>query len=239
MNREKQLLLEKRKYNSPLYLTTKEKKLLKHNVPIQQIMGFIDFNNLRIQINNNVLIPRYETDELVHILKNRYNFNYSNANILDLCCGSGFIGLHLKKIWPLASLTLSDISYSALKISKLNRKNNFFSKNKLSIKHSNLFQKIKKQYDLIVANPPYLDKNDLDVSANVKNFEPHIALFGKEKGWQIYRIILEQYRKYLKPNGILVMEINPKHLEKWNRIANIEILNDINNKERFIILQRN
>ncbi|VEU77174.1 peptide chain release factor N(5)-glutamine methyltransferase [Mycoplasmopsis columbina] len=226
------LLLEKKKYNLPSFISDKEKRLLKNNVPIQHIIGFVDYTDVKIKVNKNVLIPRYETDELIYLIAK--DIKKDDIDILDLCTGSGFIGLSLKRKKPKAKILMTDISQKALKIARYNRKINFkFDKN-LSIKKSNLFENVKGTFDLIVSNPPYLSKDDSTVDASVIEHEPKIALYAKNKGWQIYEKILSQYNKFLKPNGTLYLEINPYHYEKWTKIKNVEIIEDINGKPRFI-----
>ncbi|WP_029512640.1 peptide chain release factor N(5)-glutamine methyltransferase [Mycoplasmopsis iners] len=239
-NKEQILLAEKRKYNLPLFLTYKEKEALKQNKPIQHIMGYVEYLDTKIIVNQNVLIPRYETEELVYLTIKQLD-KEKEYKILDLCTGSGFIGLALKKHLPKIKLTMSDISYKALKIAKQNSKINFnkLIRNKdIKIVHSNLFKGLKnKKYDVIISNPPYLDKKDETVDISVRNNEPHIALFTGENGWKIYRMILEQYHKHLNKNGLLILEINPYHYDKWQKIPNCEILKDINGKWRFVFIK--
>ncbi|KUH47447.1 peptide chain release factor N(5)-glutamine methyltransferase [Mycoplasmopsis meleagridis] len=237
MNEKEQILLEeKRKYNLPLFLYSKEKKLLEKNIPIQQIIGYVEFLNTKILVNKDVLIPRYETEELVDFLLKNV-INKQNMKILDLCSGSGFIGLAIKKNFSSAVITLSEISYKAIKVIKKNIKLNFKSKKNIKVIKSNLFKNIKNKFDLIVSNPPYLYKKDKTISKKVIDNEPNIALFAPEKGFKYYRLILEQYKKYLNKNGIIAFEINPFHVEKWKKIKNVQILKDINGKDRFVILK--
>lgn len=232
-------LHEKRKYGLKETINSRELTLLKKGVPIQHIMGYVEFFDVKIKVNSNVLIPRYETEEMVDLVSKKINLPY-RAKILDLCTGSGFIGLALKKHYKSAKIWLSDISYKALKIAKFNKKWNFKKNKDIKIKHSDLFNKFKpnKQFDLIISNPPYLDKKDLTIAENVKKFEPHLALYAENQGWKIYEKILKNYKKYLNPHGFLVMEINPYHFDKWTKYKNCEILFDINNKPRFVIFQQ-
>ncbi|QSF14005.1 peptide chain release factor N(5)-glutamine methyltransferase [Mycoplasma sp. Mirounga ES2805-ORL] len=234
----KLLLHEKRKYNLPQTISSKEKKSLEKNIPIQYIIGYIEFMNTIINVNNNVLIPRYETMELVDLVINKYA--KPNQRILDLCTGSGFIGLSIFKNVQNINLVMSDISYKALKVAKTNMKLNIdrISRKRIKLKHSNLFQDIKGKFDLIISNPPYLWKKDQDIQLSVKQNEPSIALYSPKNGWRIYENIINEYKKYLKPGGKLILEINPKHIQKWNSFSEIDILKDINGKDRFIIINK-
>ncbi|WP_027120489.1 peptide chain release factor N(5)-glutamine methyltransferase [Mycoplasmopsis lipofaciens] len=237
MPTKEDLLNEKRKYGLKEIINLEELKLLEQNVPIQHIMGYVDFLGINIKVNKNVLIPRYETMELVDLFLKKYAKN--NTKILDLCTGSGCIGIKIKKDLPGSEVILSDISLEALKIAKENCLNNLNADELkgISILHSNLFEKINNKFDVIISNPPYLNKKDTDIDESVKQFEPHIALFADDNGWAIYEQILSDYKKFLNKNGILIMEINPKHESKWKNIKNAHLIKDINNKYRFVVFK--
>lgn len=222
------LILEKRRYGIKEKVNFFEKKQLKKNKPIQKIIGYIEMANVKINLSKKVFIPRYETEELIYhaiefIKKNNYK------NILDICCGSGFIGIALKKEFKNIDVWQSDIDKNAIKQTKKNLKiNNVKTK---TIK-SNMFEKIKNQkFDLIISNPPYLIPNEI-LSDSILNFEPHHALFANNNGMFFYEIIEENLNNFLNKNGIVILEINPINFD-WFKKRNYSIINDINNKKRF------
>ena len=224
----KNLILEKRRYGIKEKVNFFEKKQLKKDKPIQKIIGYIEMANVRIDLSKKVLIPRYETEELIYhaiefIKKNNYK------SVLDLCCGSGFIGIALKKEFDNIDIWQSDIDKNAIKQTKKNLKINNV-KNKI-IK-SNMFEKIKnKKFDLLISNPPYLTKNEI-LFKSVLNFEPHHALFADNNGMFFYEIIEEKLSEILNKDGLVILEINPINVD-WFKKRNYFIIKDINNKERF------
>ncbi|WP_045433803.1 peptide chain release factor N(5)-glutamine methyltransferase [Metamycoplasma canadense] len=226
------LLQEKRRYELPLFISKKEEKLLKKDYPVQKIIGYQTMQNVHIDIRYNVLIPRYETEE---VIIETYNYINENSNVLDLCCGSGFIGLAINKNKK-CNVTLSDISRSAIKQTKLNIKINNLEN--CEVIKSNLFNKITKKYDLIVSNPPYLNKKN-KFSKSLK-WEPKKALYAKQKGLFFYKKILSEAKKYLNKNGYLVLEID-EFSKKWieENYKNAIFKKDINKKFRIAILEYN
>ena len=232
MKEKKQLLLlEKRRYELEEKISFIEKYKLFRNYSIQKIIGYIEMANVKININKKVLIPRYETEELIYhaidfIKKNKYQ------NILDLGCGSGFIGIAIKKNISefQINVTQSDVDRNAIKQTTENNKlNNINNK----IIKSNLFENIGNKFDLIVSNPPYLMFSEKkQMSKSVLKYEPHIALFANDNGMEFYKQIELNLNKYLNKNGMILYEINPLN-SKWFKNNNYSIIKDINNKERF------
>ncbi|WP_029608519.1 peptide chain release factor N(5)-glutamine methyltransferase [Mycoplasma simbae] len=231
-----ELIQEKRRYGLDLTVSEDELNKLKQGMPIQYIMGYVEFLNTRINLNHKVLIPRYETEEMVDLILNKYAQNNTNFSVLDLCCGSGFIGLALKKNMPNIQVTLSDIDPEALQQTRENALINFGNADVVKIIQSDLFANIDQKFDLIVTNPPYLDEDILLPNDKDLMFEPQHALYASEQGWYFYRKILEQYKDFLKPGGKIIFEINPLHFEKWNEVEGATILEDINRKKRFVIV---
>lgn len=222
------LLQEKRRYNLPEQVSEEEKAQLKANMPIQKIMGFINFDNLVIKVDRQVLIPRYETEEV--ILKACEYIN-ANSKVLDLGCGSGYIGLSIKQKTN-ADVTLSDIDPEAILQSQINATLN---KLKVQIIQSDLFTNIDDKFDVIICNPPYIPQNT-NLAPSVLNYEPHHALFGGKDGNDFYRKILKKVHHYLKKDGILVLEISPDN-SKFLRQKGFRIFLDINNKKRIAVKQ--
>ncbi|BAP00842.1 methyltransferase HemK family [Mycoplasmopsis californica HAZ160_1] len=231
-----ELIQEKKRYGLEPTVSADEIELLKNNMPIQYIMGYVEFLNTRINLEHKVLIPRYETEEMVDLVLKKYIPKASDFKVLDLCCGSGFIGLAIKKNAPWVSVTLSDIDTEAITQTRKNSIVNFGSDECVKIIKSNLFNSITGKFDLIISNPPYLDDKVILKNNNSLIHEPQHALYAPNKGWYYYDLILSQYKKYLKPNGKLILEINPLHSDKWEQIREAKIIKDINGKNRFVIV---
>ena len=183
-------------------------KLLENNYPVQYIIGYVDFYGLKIFVNENTLIPRYETEYLVEKTLNLIKkYKLENINILDLCTGSGAIGLTLKSMLPKSNVTLSDISVSALKVAKQNKENLSLDVN---IIESDLFSNIHEKYDVIITNPPYVMTTEPLPPTVLK--EPHQALYSGEKGINHIEQILKNIKNYLNEKYIIAMEINEKSI---------------------------
>ncbi|MCU4117084.1 peptide chain release factor N(5)-glutamine methyltransferase [Mycoplasma zalophi] len=224
------LLREKLRYDLPLEISKRELKLLKKDYPVQRIIGYCEMQSIRVFLNKFTLIPRYETEEV--ILK-CYEFLNQDSEVLDLGTGTGFIGLAIKKNIN-CKVTLIDKNKKALKMAK---KNAEFNNLDVEIFKSNWFSNVYKKYDLIVANPPYLDKSKLKKQDRPK-FDPSYALYAKNNGLKDYIKILKDYKKFLKPNGILIFEIDDfvaQYFEKY--YPDQEIIKDINNKKRIIVIR--
>lgn len=223
---KKHLLHQKRIHNLPEVISLEEEKMLAAGVPIQKIIGFIDFDDLKINVDHEVLIPRYETQE---VLMEALKYVKKDSKVLDLCCGSGYIGLSIKQKTG-ADVTLSDLSDEAIKQTTENAKMNNLE---VKVIKSDLFESIGSKFDLIVSNPPYIpNKNILDES--VTKHEPHMALFGGEDGNDFYKRIIEKAPEYLNEGGHLVFEISPDNLE-YIKSEGFEIFKDINGKERIAV----
>ena len=232
MNKNKYgiLLLEKRRYNLKETISFREKYKLWRDYPIQKIIGYIEMANVKIKVNKKVLIPRYETEELILLAIKLIKENGKYHNILDLCCGSGFIGIALKKVFPSLNILQSDISNAAIKQTLINLKINNLKNNVIK---SNMFHNIYQKFDVIISNPPYLLKSDKkNMTKSVLKYEPQKALFAQEEGMFFYYQIEKNLSKYLNKNGLIILEINPVNY-KWFIDNKYHVINDINNKKRF------
>ena len=232
MNKNKYeiLLLEKRRYNLKETISFREKYKLWRDYPIQKIIGYIEMANVKIKVNKKVLIPRYETEELILLAIQLIKEKGKYHNILDLCCGSGFIGIALKKAFPSLNILQSDISNAAIKQTLINLKINNLKNNVIK---SNMFHNIYQKFDVIISNPPYLLKNDKkNMTKSVLKYEPQKALFAQEEGMFFYYQIEKNLSKYLNKNGLIILEINPVNY-KWFIDNKYHVINDINNKKRF------
>ena len=174
--------------------------------PAQYIIGQADFYGMQLKVDERVLIPRPETEELVELILAENS--ETNFSVLDIGTGSGAIALALAKNRPDWSVTAADISQDALDLASENAKN---QKLNIFFKKSDCFAEISEKYDIIVSNPPYISREDeSEVGLNVLNSEPHLALFADEDGLAIYRRIAEDVKDYLKYGGKIYLEIGYK-----------------------------
>ena len=181
------------------------KKLVAH-IPAQYIIGHAVFFGMQLKVDERVLIPRPETEELVELILAENP--KENLKVLDIGTGSGAIVLALAKNRPDWSVTAADISQDALDIAEENAKLN--SADLIFIK-SDCFSEISSKYDIIVSNPPYISRSDeSEVGLNVLHSEPHLALFADEDGLAIYRKIAEGAKDYLTDGGKIYLEIGYK-----------------------------
>lgn len=179
---------------------------LANHIPAQYLIGHAEFFGMQLKVDERVLIPRPETEELVELILDENPKD--NLKVLDIGTGSGAIALALAKNRPDWTITAADISQDALELAMENANNQgltlFFIK-------SNCFSEISSKYDIIVSNPPYISRVDeAEVGLNVLHSEPHLALFADEDGLAIYRKIAENAKDYLKDGGKIYLEIGYK-----------------------------
>ena len=194
-------------------LTNKQEKAYLENiekmikgVPLQHITHSQEFMKMNFYVNENVLIPRPDTEILVEEVIN-IAIKTNAKKILDLCTGSGAIAISLAKYIENSQITAVDISEEALRIAKLNAINNNVE-DKITFVKSDLFENIvKEKYDIIVSNPPYIKKDFMKKLDKEVQQEPYIALDGGYDGLDFYRKIISEGYQYLKFKGYLCMEI--------------------------------
>lgn len=181
-------------------------KKVANGQPIQHITHMQEFMKMNFYVNNNVLIPRPDTETLVEeVIKIAKKIRAKK--ILDLCTGSGAIAVSLAKYIEESSITAVDISKEALRVAKLNAKNNEVE-NQITFVESDLFEKIpKEKYDMIVSNPPYIKRDIIKTLDREVQKEPKIALDGGYDGLDFYRKIIHKSEEYLKFKGYLCLEI--------------------------------
>jgi release factor glutamine methyltransferase len=213
---------------------------LKNHIPIQYIIGEAEFYGLTFNVNNNVLIPRPETEELVDwILKDRKNIQ--DIKILDIGTGSGCIAISLAKNLPNAEVFAIDISSEAIKTAELNAQLNkvtvhFMEADILSL------NELPQKFDIIVSNPPYVREQEKEqMQQNVLDNEPHIALFVKDENPLLfYNKISDLAKSHLTLNGSLYFEINQYlglktvDLLKSKGFKNIELRKDLYEVDRIV-----
>ncbi|AGR42513.1 peptide chain release factor N(5)-glutamine methyltransferase [Spiroplasma diminutum] len=170
--------------------------------PIAYLTGNKYFYKFDFFVNENVLIPRPETELIVdEILK----YDINEKNIFDICCGSGCIGITVKNINSKFNLVLSDISEKALEVAKINLKKFNQKATVLQADFLDVFKKTNIIPDIIAINPPYIDISDQNISENVKKYEPNIALFAKNNGLEFYKILFNSLDDLFKLNKKLII----------------------------------
>lgn len=212
---------------------------LKAHKPAQYILGFEDFHGLRFLVDERVLIPRPETEELVKLILAENP--KTELKVLDIGTGSGAIAVSLKESCPLWQVTASDLSVDALELARENAKLNQVD---ISFIQSDVFEVISDSFDIIVSNPPYISENDKDeVGINVLASEPKMALFADEDGLAIYRQIIERAAKHLSPQGKLYFEIGYKQGSDLKRLLSlhfpdkcVRVLKDQFGQDRMVVM---
>ena len=213
-------------------------------MPLQYILGKQSFYDYEFYVNDHVLIPRFETEELVERgvdwakKKNAQTF-------IDMCTGSGCIGLTLLKECEEMTGTLVDLSSEALKVADKNRKALGLD-HRAQIVQSDLFTHIEdREVDMILSNPPYIETEVIDgLSVEVKGAEPYMALDGGDDGLMFYRKITHEAKEYLKEGGLLIYEIGYNQMDAVKKIfeeegySNIEGFQDLSGKDRIVLATR-
>lgn len=212
---------------------------LKKEYPIQYLIGYVDFYGNKIKVNENVLIPRYETELLVEkTIKHAKNLFNKKLNILDIGTGSGAISIALSKELD-SSITACDISNEALSIAKLNSKENNCN---IKFINSDIFENINDKFDIIISNPPYISEDE-EIMNSVKKYEPNLALYADDNGLYFYKKIIEEAHNYLNNKFIIAFEIGwlqacpIKDIAlKYFNNSNIVIEKDYSGKDRYLFI---
>ena len=215
---------------------------LNNGEPVQYIVGNVDFYGYIFEVNRNVLIPRFETEELID-KTTKYLANFDKIiDIVDLGTGSGCIAVTLKKIYQEANVDAVDISKEALSIARINAKNNNVD---INFYLGDMLNPLNKKYDLIISNPPYI-MYDEEIMEIVKNNEPHLALYADDNGIKFYKEIIKNAKNYLKEKSIIAFEIGStqglmikEYATNYFPNANIIIEKDIQNNDRIVFIINN
>jgi len=217
-------------------------KRLNNGEPVQYIVGNVDFYGNIIEVNKNVLIPRFETEELVSktisYLKQYFN---TKLDIVDLGTGSGCIAISIKKALN-CTMDAVDISNDALEVAKKNAINNSVD---INFYLGDMLKPLNKKYDCIISNPPYI-RYDEEIMELVKNNEPHKALYADDNGLYFYKEIIKNASKYLKEKAIISFEIGyqqgneiKEYAKKYFKNSLIKVEKDMQGKDRFVFIFKN
>lgn len=210
--------------------------------PVQYITNNQEFMKLNFYVDENVLIPQPDTEILVEKVIKSIDI-MENIEILDMCTGSGCIGISLAKNIKNTKVTLVDISKEAIEIAKKNAIQNEVE-NKITFIQSDMFENVKGKFDIIVSNPPYIKTNIIQTLDKQVQNEPHIALDGGEDGLDFYKILINEAHKYLKKDGKIFLEIGYDQKQEVENLVKqskhykkIETIKDLSQNDRVIILE--
>lgn len=215
-------------------------KRLLNDEPLNYVLGYSYFYGYKINVSKDVLIPRFETEELVSHVLSCYDEEFKNKkiNICDIGTGSGAIAIALKKEEDSFNMYASDISVEAIEKAKENALMNNANIHFLVGSWLEPYIKNNIKVDILISNPPYI-KNDEVIDKSVKEYEPHVALFGGNDGLDFYREILNNASKILNPNAYIFFEMGYDQADSLKELvlsiynnANITIFRDINGKNR-------
>ena len=214
--------------------------------PLAYILGEWEFYGLPMHVNEHVLIPRDDTCAVTELAISNGLFLDPDPRILDLCTGSGCIGIAVASRLKDARVTLADISRDALAVAKKNVSNLKLS-GRVSCVHVDALKEAPAflgKFDMIISNPPYITKTEMEeLPGSVRNYEPHLALFGGDDGLDFYRSIAANYRSALKPGGYLLFEFGMGQGDDVCRILAengftiLERTKDFNDRERAVLAQ--
>lgn len=207
--------------------------------PLQYILGKAYFMGLEFMVSPDVLIPRFDTEILVEEALKHIN---ADMNVLDVCTGSGCIAISVAKLSGAQTVAV-DISEAALDMAKKNAAHNGTSN--VTFIHSDMFSNVEGQFDVILSNPPYIRSDEvLKLMPEVLVHEPHLALDGHEDGLFFYGILAKESARFLKPSGMLIMEIGYDQAEEVsgllenNNFTDIRVIRDLAGLDRVVCGRR-
>ena len=215
--------------------------------PLAYVLGEWEFYGLKLYVDKNVLIPRDDTCAVASLAMKKALFLDENPRILDLCTGSGCIGIAIANRVKDAKVTLADVSTEALAVAKRNISRHKLAGRVTAVQADALAAApaFLGKFDMIVSNPPYVTGKEMEeLEPSVKDFEPHLALYGGEDGLDFYRAIVQNYSRALKPSGYLCFEFGMGQGNAVCRILEdngytvLERTKDFNDRERAVMAQR-
>ena len=231
---------------APETITSYMEKISKReeHIPLEYILGYTEFMGLTFLVREGVLIPRQDTELLVERVLNylKQKIQGKKVKVLDMCTGSGCIAISIKKLAENVDVTAVDLSPKALKVAIDNAKQ---LDAKVTFIESDLFENVSGKYDIIVSNPPYISKSDIEtLMEEVKNHEPMMALDGDEDGLIFYKKISEKLNEYLSDDGMIFYEIGydqgktvPDILKQYN-FKDINVYKDLSGNDRVVIARK-
>lgn len=209
---------------------------LQNGEPVQYIVGNVDFYGFELEVNPNVLIPRFETEQMVEKIIEKCKFKSSSLKIVDLGTGSGCIAITLQKKLN-CKVDAVDISKEALEVAK---KNAIKNEANITFYQGDFLEPLTETYDVIVSNPPYIDPEE-EIMELVRKNEPYLALFASNHGLSCYQKIISQAKHYLNSGGFLIFEIGYQqgdllkiYAEKYFPKAKIIVEKDLQKKDRYL-----
>ena len=207
--------------------------------PISQIIGLRKFWNSNFYIDETVLDPRPESELIVEKV---LELSDTNLSLIDLGTGSGCLAISIALERPNFKIFASDISPDALKIAEINSR---YHKTPITFIKSDWFSEINNTFDIIIANPPYISENEYkSLPISIRRFEPKIALTAGINGLDCFKKIIMEFHKYLKPNGIIFMEIGYSQKRIIEELfikygyENINFFNDLSGKARVVCVKK-
>lgn len=215
-------------------------KKLSKDYPVQYLIGNVNFYGYQINVNKNVLIPRFETETLVEkTIEYIKQLNLTNKSLLDIGTGSGCISIVLKKELENLNVSSLDISRKALKVAKKNAKQN---KANITFIHEDIFKfKPVNKYDILISNPPYITEKD-KVDNSIK-YEPKCAIYATDLGLKYYKYILSTCKTYLNKKNLIAFEIGDKQGADLKALAKkhfpkstISLEKDLTGKDRYLFI---
>lgn len=237
------------KYYANMQMTVDGKSAEKYNelvnqraghIPLQHLVGTQEFMGLTFKVNENVLIPRQDTELLVENVADC--LGNGKRTVLDMCTGSGCIAVSIDRLSKDSKVTAVDISEKALEVAQ---ENNRFNNANVTFIQSDLFTNVTGRYDIIVSNPPYIRTDEIPkLMEEVKSHEPIMALDGMEDGLYFYKKICNEASDYLNDNGKIFFEIgydqgdDVSEILRQNRFCNIEVLKDLSGNDRVVIARK-
>ena len=235
--------LDEKVDNDIVELYKKEVLALEGGKPLQYVIGSVNFFGNRFYVDERVLIPRFETEELVENTIKIIERNFNDPlDIIDLGCGSGVIGLTLEKKISTKSVDLVDISKEALEVTKINMNN---LNSKASIIENDFLSNIDKKYDLIISNPPYIMTTE-EIEEIVKENEPEIALYAGEYGLDCYKEILSKVKNNMKDKCLIAFEIGCTQAKDIINLVHqylddvkVEVKKDLSERDRMLFILKN
>ena len=226
--------------NAQIYNRLIEKRAA--HIPLQHLTGNQEFMGINFKVNENVLIPRQDTEILVEEVIKYINSQERKVKVLDMCTGSGCIAISIDKLCDNAQVVGADISKKALEIAEINNKENSAG---VDFIESDLFENIKECFDVIVSNPPYIESEKIEkLMPEVRDFEPRIALDGTKDGLEFYRNICNNLSRYLKEQGAVFFEIGYNQGRSVSKILNeqgfekVKVIKDYSQNDRVVFALR-